>query len=99
MRAPGLVAGATMGVTLWWWSAAVPVRRLNQVETSCAISDKGDRAAGRPDESACAWTDVVASFKKSTQNVAVFDTISCTIPSTPRCQIIRTTLRHDPASQ
>src|SRR5205085_9286949 len=81
------------GDAVWLWTAAVPVRRLNLVETSCAISDKGERASGRPDDSACAWIDVVVSVKKSTQNVGVFNPISCTIPSVPDN---RATLRHDP---
>jgi len=35
---------------------SVPVRRENQVETLCAISDRGDRASVRAGDGACAFT-------------------------------------------
>jgi hypothetical protein len=58
---------------------AVPVTPLNQVEMSCAISDKGDRASGRADAGACAWTDAAASCRKNRENAAAFRTLTRTI--------------------
>jgi hypothetical protein len=60
--------------------APVPVAWLNQVEKSCAISDRGDeRASGSADGGVCAWTDPATSGMKNTDKVAAFSTATCTI--------------------
>jgi len=56
------------------------VTRLNQVEKSCAISDRGDeRASSRADGGACAWTDPATSAINNTDKVTGFSTAPCTI--------------------
>jgi hypothetical protein len=64
---------------------SVPVRRENQVETLCAISDKGDRASVRAGEGACAFTDATPSVTRNRESATVFRIRTCTVsaPSAP----------------
>jgi hypothetical protein len=57
-------------------AAMVGMTRLSQVEKSSVISDRGDRASGRADDGACAWTDAAA--RKNTDKVAALSTLTCT---------------------
>jgi hypothetical protein len=64
---------------------SVPVPRENQVETLCAISDKGDRASVRAGEGACAFTDATPSVTRNRESATVFRIRTCTVsaPSAP----------------
>jgi len=64
---------------------SVPVRRENQVETLCAISDRGDRASVRAGEGACAFTDATPSVTRNRESETVFRIRTCTVsaPSAP----------------
>jgi hypothetical protein len=58
---------------------SVPVRRENQVETLCAISDRGDRASVRAGDGACAFTDAAPSVTRYRESVAAFRIRTCTV--------------------
>jgi hypothetical protein len=53
--------------------------RVNQVETSCAISDRGDRASVRGGDGACASADDAASVTRTREYLAAFRTRTCTV--------------------
>jgi hypothetical protein len=64
---------------------SVPVTRVNQVETSCAIADRGDRGSVRAGDGACAFTDAAPSVTRNREYVVAFRTRTCTVsvPSAP----------------
>ena len=50
---------------------------VNQLEISCAISDRGDRASIRVDDGACAFTDAGPSVTRNREYVAAFRNRTC----------------------
>jgi hypothetical protein len=71
---------------------SVPVTRVNQLETSCAISDRGDRASVRAGDGACAFTDAAPSVTRNKECVAAFRirTFTVSVHSAPN-QVTRLT--------
>ncbi len=59
---------------------SVPVARVNQLETSCAISDRGDRTSVGAGDGACASTDAAPSVTRDRDKVAAFRIRTCTVP-------------------
>jgi hypothetical protein len=58
---------------------SVPVTRVNQVETSCAISDRVDRGSVRAGDGACAFADAAASVTRNKEYVVAFRSRTCTV--------------------
>jgi hypothetical protein len=58
---------------------SVPVARLNQLEMSCAISDRGDRASVRAGDGGCAFTDAAPSVARNRENMTADRSRTCAI--------------------
>jgi len=57
---------------------SVPMTRVNQLETSCAISDRGDRPSVRAWDGACAYTDAGPRVRKNIAIATVFKRVTRT---------------------
>jgi hypothetical protein len=58
---------------------SVPVARLNQLEMSCAILDRGDRASVRAGDGGCAFTDAAPSVARNRENMTADRSRTCAI--------------------
>jgi hypothetical protein len=57
----------------------VPVTRLNQLEMSCAISDRGDRASVRAGDGGCAFTDAAPNVARNREKMTAVKSRTCAV--------------------